>query len=69
MTIRKNIRRLSRREAVHVLIQAYESQQRALRGTPNSAAGPLAISLAADVWEQVVSTLRPLTEQEGLVLR
>ena len=68
MTLRKHTRRLSRREAAHVLIQAYEHQQRASSGTTNSVVGPLAVSLAADVWEQVVTTLRPLTEEPGLVL-
>lgn len=55
-------RRMSRRQAVHVLIQAYDVQHRSRRASANIPAGVFAVSLNAAVWEQVVSSLRPLAE-------
>jgi hypothetical protein len=69
MSIRKHVRRLSRREAAQILVQAYDHQQRAHRGSANNAVWLLTVSLNSDVWEQVVSTLRPLIEEQGLILR
>jgi hypothetical protein len=65
MSFNKHTRRLSRREAVQVLSQAYDHQQQAKRGSTNSATEVLAISLKADVWEQVVYALRPITAEQG----
>ncbi len=59
---RRHTQRFSRRLAAHVLIQAYDRQNCVRGGSPGTRVGPVAVLLDADVWEQVITSLRPLDE-------